>query len=149
MCSNPHRHPAGSYDYFKTLDSECRPDFGTEGNVRILVNGSQIKHIHIEPHCLQNLDINWGSRFQEILPILPPGSWTSARLSPNVGNGELEIIDLSEDALPRIGDLWHPVRIEYNEFQFEESPGTNPMMDAKKATKTSGLLCSRCACSIV
>ena len=91
-----------------------------QGDFRILVGHKSIKYLIIDPGLYNVDDMCFGPSFVALLPSLPLGDWNTGYISRNATDGRPHFARVTNDELPRVTHLWHPLIVKYMDLHLGE-----------------------------
>ncbi|UPX20130.1 uncharacterized protein EKO05_0010374 [Ascochyta rabiei] len=99
----------------RVLQASVDPD--GDSDFRILVNDS-VKYITVDAGLFGLDEMCFGPSLISLLPPLPPGEWTQARVSRDPVASIARFTVASETTLPGITSVWHPTRVNHLDLEF-------------------------------
>src|ERR1700678_4321434 len=96
------------------MNSDDQSDF------RILVGHKSIKYLIIDPGLYKVHDMCFGPSLVSLVPSPPPGDWNTGYISRNAADGRPHFARVTNDELPGVTHLWHPLVVEYMDLQLGE-----------------------------
>ena len=91
----------------------------SEGYIRLRCENDIIKYIVIKQNTFGYESPPARSKIAAQIPELPSGDWTTIQLSKNEIDGRLKLDAPERVELAKIENLWHPVKIDYFDLEFE------------------------------
>lgn len=99
------------------LQASVDPEY--ESEFRVLVDNKFVKYITIDAGLHDSDEMCFGPSLISLLPPLPPGDWTKARISRDLKTGGTRFSAVSKTRLPGITKTWHPTRVDHLELREE------------------------------
>lgn len=102
-----------------SVDPEAISEF------RVLVDNKFVKYITIDAGLFGRDEMCFGPSLISLLPPLPPGDWTTGRISRNLKTGEAHFSAVSKSHLQGITKNWHSTQVDHLELHEERKLRSN------------------------
>ncbi|KAJ5893172.1 alpha-galactosidase A precursor [Penicillium tannophilum] len=83
---------------------------------RLLVNGSSIKYITVEPGIYSAEDMCFGPSLVSLLPKLPTGDWNDGLVAKDPIDGRPHFVRFNLTQFPGVQNTWHETFVDYLEL---------------------------------